>query len=104
MANIQDKAEHFAEPDKLDKSRTIYDVSHKELVWRNFLAGMSRAVGMVVVQFLFFVVLAGLFAQFLLPQVMGMFGGYMEMMAKFQGGTNQTQFTFDSIKDLLPNQ
>lgn len=104
MANIQDKAEHFAEPDKLDKSRTIYDVSHKELVWRNFLAGMSRAVGMVVVQFLFFVVLAGLVAQFVLPQVMGMFDGYMEMLAKFQGGTNQTQFTFDSIKDLLPNQ
>lgn len=102
MTDILTRVENLADEDTLSKGRTIYDVSYKQLVWRNFLAGMSRAMGMVVIQFLFFAVVAGFVAQFVLPQIMGLFGGYMNTLNKLQGGTNQSQFSFDSIKQLLP--
>ncbi len=104
MTDMLTRVENLADEDKLGKSKTIYDVSYKQLVWRNFLAGMSRSAGMVVVQFLFFAVIAGFVAQFVLPQVMGMFDGYMGTLEKLQGGMNQNQFSFDTIKELLPTQ
>lgn len=104
MTDILTRVENLADEDTLNKGQTIYDVSYKQLLWRNFLAGMSRAVGMVFIQFLFFAVIAGFVAQFVLPQVMGLFGGYMNTLNTLQGGANQTQFTLDNIKDLFPSQ
>ncbi|MBP9781557.1 hypothetical protein KBC89_02785 [Candidatus Woesebacteria bacterium] len=104
MPDILSRVENLADEDTLNKGKTIYDVSYKQLLWRNFLAGMSRAVGMVFIQFLFFAVIAGFVAQFVLPQVMGLFGGYMNTLNTLQGGAKQTQFSFDSIKELLPTQ
>ena len=104
MTDILTRVENLADEDTLKKSQTIYDVSYKQLVWRNFLAGMSRAVGMVVIQFLFFAVIAGLIVQFVLPQIMGLFGGYLDTLYTLQGGANQGQFSLDSIKQFLPSQ
>ncbi len=104
MTGMLTRVENLADEDTLSKGQTIYDVSYKQLLWRNFLAGMSRAVGMVVIQFLFFAVIAGFVAQFVLPQVMGLFGGYMDTLNSLRGGANQSQFSFDSIKELLPTQ
>lgn len=104
MSDILTRVENLADEDTLKKGQTIYDVSYKQLVWRNFLAGMSRAVGMVVVQFLFFAIIAGFVAQFVLPQIMGLFGGYMDTLTTLQGGASQSQFNLDSIRDILPKQ
>ena len=104
MSDILTRVENLADEDTLNKGQTIYDVSYKQLVWRNFLAGMSRAVGMVVIQFLFFAVIAGFMAQFVLPQIMGLFGGYIDTLGKLQGGANQSQFSLDSIKQFLPTK
>lgn len=104
MSDILTRVENLADEDTLKKGQTIYDVSYKQLVWRNFLAGMSRAMGMVVIQFLFFAIIAGFVAQFVLPQIMGLFGGYMNTLNTLQGGANQSQFNLDSIRDILPKQ
>jgi hypothetical protein len=38
--------------DKVNKTTTMYDVGFFELVWRNFFAGMSRAIGSIFVYIL----------------------------------------------------
>ena len=42
--------------DRIGRNRTIYDVGWRELVVKNFVAGLSRAVGGLVLNLLFFIV------------------------------------------------
>lgn len=92
----------LGDQDALKNGKTVYDVSYKELVWRNFLAGMSRSIGMVFVQFVFFVVIAGILAQLVLPRVMGVFSPYLETLQSLQGGNQQMQQNLDSLMQMLP--
>lgn len=97
------KFENLSDPDSLKKHKTVYDVSYKELVWRNFVAGMSRALGIVFIQFLFFAVMAGITAQLLLPQITKLFGGYFNTINSMQrGGTTQSPIDFNTLQQLIP--
>lgn len=93
----------LGDQDALKNGKTVYDVSYKELVWRNFLAGMSRSIGMVFIQFLFFVVIAGIAAQLVLPQIMKLFGGYFTTINAIQGNNSgQMPIDFNTLQQMIP--
>lgn len=49
------------DPDQLTKSKTIYDVSKWEIFWRSFIAGAGRALGGIILQAIFLIVVVNLF-------------------------------------------
>jgi hypothetical protein len=55
------------EPDQITKTQTIYDVSPGEIMWRNFLAGMSRALGGMVIYFAVIFILGNIFLTYIWP-------------------------------------
>lgn len=55
------------DPDQTTKTKTIYDVSVNELMWRNFLAGISRAFGGMVVYFFVAFIVGHVFLTFIWP-------------------------------------
>ncbi|MDQ5951641.1 MAG: hypothetical protein QG639_922 [Patescibacteria group bacterium] len=55
------------EPDQLTKTRTLYDVSVGEIMWRNFLAGISRALGGMVIYFVVAFLLGHVFLTYIWP-------------------------------------
>lgn len=55
--------------DRIGKSRTIYDVSYRNLMWRNFLAGLSRGAGWFIFQILVIVFLGVMLNQLLMPYI-----------------------------------
>ncbi len=57
----------MSDHDQLTKSRTQYDVHWRELITRNFVAGFSRSLGMILGQIIFFVVVLALLSRFVLP-------------------------------------
>lgn len=69
------------EPDQLTKEKTIYDVGAGEIMWRNFLAGMSRAIGAMVIYFIFFIVLTQIFLTYMWPYVEPVFAQLGETTA-----------------------
>lgn len=58
-----------AKNEKDDANLGLYSVSYRELIWRNFLVGLSRAVGGVIIQFIFVVVILSLAARYLVPAI-----------------------------------
>ena len=57
------------EGDVISPTKTIYDVSPLEVVWRNFLAGAGRTLGGIVIYFLLLFVGGVIIAQILVPQL-----------------------------------
>lgn len=59
----------FQDPDQLTKSKTMYDVGTGEIIWRNFLAGMSRALGSMVIYFAVVLFLGNIFLNYIWPSL-----------------------------------
>jgi hypothetical protein len=55
--------------DNVSGDRTIYDVGWGELMGRNFVAGMSRAVGGLFINIVLVVVVGSLVVQYVWPQL-----------------------------------
>jgi len=55
--------------DNITKEKTIYQVSPWEIFWRNFLAGMARALGGVILYALVLTILSNIFLRFFWPQI-----------------------------------
>lgn len=55
--------------DNVTKEKTIYQVSPWEIFWRNFLAGMSRGLGGVILYVIVLTILSNLFLRFFWPQL-----------------------------------
>ena len=97
---IENKVKNVARPDWIGNSKTIYDVPAGEVFWRNFVAGMGRALGGVLMYFVFVYVIYSLFVNFLLPVVSPYLEGYMDALNLFtssdevqtgQGGAQPNQ-------------
>lgn len=86
-----------ADEDRIDKVRTMFDVSITELMWRNFLAGVSRAVGSIVVYLIFATVGLWILAQVLLP----IFGPFIENLNALMQSVNGTQQTIQESQSIL---
>lgn len=56
-------------PDRLSGShnKTLYDASLREIFWKNFVAGLSRALGGIVIYALFTLGILTLVIQFIMP-------------------------------------
>ncbi|MBI2010537.1 MAG: hypothetical protein HYS86_05200, partial [Candidatus Chisholmbacteria bacterium] len=49
--------------------RNLYTVSSGEIIWKNFLAGLSRALGGMIIYLILLGVIAYAASQYLLPQL-----------------------------------
>jgi hypothetical protein len=54
--------------DKFTPQKTIYDVSYGELITRNFLAGVSRAIGGILLYAIFLAIATVIFLTYAWPQ------------------------------------
>ena len=79
----------MSDPDDLTKTRTIYDVGTGELIWRNFLAGMSRAVGGLVVYLIVVFILGNLFLTYVWPVFQPQFESFQDLTKTLEN-TNST--------------
>lgn len=57
----------MADPDQITKSRTIFDASKWEIFWRNFIAGMARALGAVILYGVVLVLLSTVVMNYVWP-------------------------------------
>ncbi len=71
--------------DRIGKNRTIYDVGWRELVLKNFVAGMSRAVGGLVLNLLFFVIIGSFVFQLFWPQAQATINSLLQASNKITG-------------------
>ena len=65
--------------DRISKTRTMYDVSAFEIIWRNFLAGASRAFGSLIFYIIFITIIGSFLLQFFLPKVMPTINKFLKM-------------------------
>jgi hypothetical protein len=56
--------------DSITKTKTIYDVGFFEIIWRNFLAGLSRAMGGIFLYLIFMFLFSIVFMQVIFPKLM----------------------------------
>jgi len=57
------------DPDQIAKSKTIYDVGWGELFWRNFVAGMARTIGSLLLYGIVLFFLTNIFLQRVWPMI-----------------------------------
>lgn len=55
--------------DRFTKTNTIYDVSIASIIVRNFLAGLSRALGSITIYVVFLIITYSLFVKYALPEI-----------------------------------
>lgn len=78
------------DPDQLPSGRSIYEVSHSEIFWRNFLAGFARGLGNFIFTLLLFFIITAITARFLMPIVNPLFES-MTSINGILGTINSTQ-------------
>jgi len=78
--------------DRIGASRTIYDVSYKNLMWRNFLAGLSRGAGWFIFQLVIIVLLGVMLNQLLMPYVRQISLVFTNLSNTLESMSNPTQF------------
>ena len=64
--NIND---NVPKSDRVSRSRTIFDASAGEILWRNFLAGMGRALGGIFLYLVFVFLFSAIFTRLVLPKI-----------------------------------
>lgn len=57
------------DPDQIDETKNLYNISTGEIIWRNFLAGMSRTLGGLVIYFLVIIIVSNVFLQLVWPVI-----------------------------------
>jgi hypothetical protein len=72
------------DPDQITRNKTMYDVGAGEIAWRNFLAGISRALGGLVVNGIFFLIVSIFTIQYVLPY-------FAPLLSAFQTTTKSLQ-------------
>ncbi|MBP7774637.1 hypothetical protein KA078_02495 [Candidatus Woesebacteria bacterium] len=65
----EEESSMTTDPDKITNDQTIYGASYSEIFWRNFVAGAARALGSLLFQILFIVVLANFFVTYAWPHL-----------------------------------
>lgn len=96
----QMKAQNIPASDQINKNKTIYDVSGFEVFWRNFIAGMGRAIGNLFIYLLIFVGVASLINRFLMPYILPLFDtlqSSMESLNQLNPGGSQNQIIDEVI-------
>lgn len=78
LAREQKKAMVAAEihEDRLGRTKTIYEANVFEIVFKNFLAGFSRALGIIVVYLLLILAVFFFFVRYVLPSLQEKFADF----------------------------
>lgn len=83
----------ISDPDQIDETKNLYTISAGEIMWRNFLAGMSRTLGGLVIYFLVLIIISNVFMQFVWPviaptiQTLGNTNSLLMQLNALQGST-----------------
>ena len=108
IEQIENKVKNVAKPDWIGNSKTIYDVGSFEVFWRNFVAGMGRALGTIIMYFLFVYVIYATFVNLIFPTLKPYLDGYMNLLnimgrnEQLQTGqSNSVQLDEQDITNLL---
>ena len=91
--------------DTLGRGRTIYDVSWRELVARNVVAGISRAMGGLVLNMVVLVALGSFIFRLIWPQAQTTINSLLQASHKitnFETNFEEKLQVLDSLQ--LPNQ
>lgn len=86
MTNTNPVVQSTPKEDRAGKHRTIYEVSHWEVFWRNFIAGMGRAAGSIMLYFLFIFLVGFLVMQLIWPQFAGIISTVSSLNSLQPGG------------------
>lgn len=79
------------DPDQVTTTRTIYDVSKSEIFWRNVIAGAGRAVGGIILQAIFLLIVVNFFMKQVWPAVQPLvdtLNSTSATLQQLQGGSN----------------
>ena len=87
--------------DRLGSGKSIYDVSYKSLMWRNFLAGLSRGAGWFIFQVLVIVVLGVMLNQLLMPYVRQISLVFTNLSQTLETMSNPAQFGGSILESLF---
>ncbi len=79
------------DPDTITQDKTIYGVSYSQIFWRNFVAGVARALGGLIFQILFLVIVANLFMVYAWPYVQPVLSTLTTVSESLQSLQQQTQ-------------
>ena len=66
--------------DKVNQTKTMYDVSTWSVFWKNFIAGLGRAIGSMIFFIFILVMFSLVFAKFFLPKFQPYIDGYMSAL------------------------
>ena len=80
------------------EKRSIYDAGTLEIFWKNFVAGLGRAMGGVFIYVIFLVIAGYILANFVLPKVLPMINSYMDLLKSF----SQMQNTLKTPQTIIP--
>lgn len=83
------------EPDQLTTSKTIYDVSKWEIFWRNVIAGAGRALGGIILQAIFLLIIINLFLNQVWPVIQPILNTLQKTTETLQDMKDQSQKEFD---------
>lgn len=75
-----------AHEDRVTATTTLYDAPLLSVIWRNLLAGMSRALGAVLLYSVFLVAFGWLFSQLIWPYLEPLLGSYTTLVETLTGG------------------
>jgi len=86
---------HIERQEKED--RTIYNATKSEIFWKNFVAGMARGLGMMIIQIIGYTLLFGILATFVWPLIEPMVGNLGGLTRSLESSLGQ----FESIQNQL---
>lgn len=77
------------------EDRTIFNASKSEIFWKNFLAGVGRGLGMMLIQIAGYAIIFGLLATFVWPLIEPVVGNLGGLTESLESSLNQ----FESIQN-----
>jgi hypothetical protein len=86
------------DPDEITATKTIYDVSKWEVFWRNLIAGAGRALGGIVLQAIFLLIVVNLFMSQVWPILQPIMESLQTTSQTLQDIQKQSQEEFDIFK------
>jgi hypothetical protein len=88
----------LSDEDQLTDTKSIYNVSKWEIFWRNFIAGMGRALGAIILQAIFLLVIVNLFMNQVWPVIQPILQMMETTTQSLEQLNQQTQQDFDIFK------
>lgn len=76
----------------------LYQTGYGEIFAKNFIAGFGRALGGVLVQLIFFAILAYVYMQIIAPKITPLFGMLQQSMGALENLQQQQSQTQDAMK------